>query len=294
MLRVSCFIFMFYKAIDSHCHLQAAAYAADLDIVLARMKNAGIAAIAVGTNYPSSRAAVELAERRADVWASVAVHPGHVWQPHHDQMELSSPPTEEMFDEEKFAPLLASPKVVAIGETGLDHYRLPEEESIRQIIKERQRKNFIIQIRAAKARNLPLILHVREAHAEALEILRDEKYFNGVMHCFTGTVSEAREALEHGFYISFTGAVTYPPKKGRAENPLWDVIRIIPQDRLLIETDAPYLTPVPYRGERNEPANVLITAKKIAEIRGEGYENILEISLNNAVRLFNLAARRKA
>jgi TatD DNase family protein len=285
---------MKFSAIDSHCHLQAAAYAADLDIVLTRMKNAGVAAIAVGTNYPSSRAAVELAERRADVWASVAVHPGHVYEPHHDQMELAHPPEEEMFDEEKFASLLASSKVVAIGETGLDYYRLPEEESVRALIKERQRKNFIIQIRAAKARNLPLILHIREAHAEALEILREEKYFNGVMHCFTGTVGEAREALSLGLYISFTGAATYPPKKGQTENPLHEVIRIVPQSRLLIETDAPYLTPVPHRGERNEPVNVLITAKKMAEIRGEGYVNILEVSLNNAVRLFNLAAMRKA
>ena len=151
----------------------------------------------------------------------------------------------------------------------------------------RQRKNFIIQIRAAKARNLPLILHIREAHAEALEILREEKYFNGVMHCFTGTVGEAREALSLGLYISFTGAATYPPKKGQTENPLHEVIRIVPQSRLLIETDAPYLTPEPHRGKRNEPAFVLHIADKIAEIKSRTPQEIAAATTENAARLFS-------
>jgi TatD DNase family protein len=281
---------MEFKAIDSHCHLHAAAYDSDRDVVLSKIKGANMAAITVGTNLAGSRDAVALAEANSNIWASVAVHPSHVYEPHHDKMELTQPPAEEFFSEKLFSDLLTSRRVVAIGETGLDHYRLPEDIDLQKTIKNRQAENFVAHIRTAKARKLPLILHVREAYAEALEILKNEKYFNGVMHCFTGSITEAEKFLEKGLFISFTGAITYPPKKGLVENHLHGVVRIVPLDRLLIETDAPWLTPVPLRGERNEPINVLMVAEKIAKIRGESEETIRQITAKNTVRLFNLAS----
>ncbi len=284
---------MLYSLIDSHCHLQLAAYANDANAVLGNALEQGIGMIVVGTNLETSAAAARFAEAAGDgVWAAIAVHPGHTHRPHHDLEETSAAPTEEKFDAKAFAALAASPKVVAVGETGLDHYRIAADErhSIEDI-KKKQQDNLIEHINFAKQRGLPLILHVRDAHEDALGILTEHggSKLRCVMHCFTGTVTDAERYLELGYYISFTGALTYPPRKGRPENDLHPVARMVPADRLLVETDAPWLTPAPLRGRRNEPANVKAVAQALAALRGVSYEEIAEMTVKNTVKLFNLA-----
>jgi len=291
---------MKYAAIDSHCHLQLAAYDLDREAVMRKCRDSGIGVIIVGTNKETSTAAVRLAESHPDgVWASIAVHPGHVHAPHHDPQEMASAPKEEFFDEEYFAALADSPKVVAIGETGLDYYRLAEPPGNPVAsIKKHQQENFLRHIAFAKKRGLPLILHVRdngggEAYDDTLAILEQEKYFNGVMHCFGGNVDIAKKCAGLGLYLGIGGIITYPPRKGQSGNPLIEVARTLPLDKLLLETDAPYISPAPLRGERNEPVNVLITGEKMAMIRADSVENILSATANNAVRLFNLASSQK-
>lgn len=283
---------MFYSLIDSHCHLQLPAYDADRASVLKGARAAGIGLIAVGTNFATSEAAVRLAEANPEgVWATIAVHPGHVHRPHHDESETTVPPTAEFFDRAIFEKLAASPKVVAIGETGLDYYRLAadEEMSLEQI-KARQKENFISHLKFAKEKNLPLTMHVRDAHDDAYEILKSEgRGLRGVMHCFTGTVTEAERYLDLGFYISFTGVLAFPPKKGEEENALATVCRMVPAERLLVETDAPWLTPPPFRGQRNDPFKVRITAQAVARIRRTDLAEIEKITTANAIHLFNLA-----
>lgn len=266
-----------------------AAYDADRADVVGRMREEGIGAIVVGTNLATSKAAVELAEAHDGLWAAVAVHPGHTHKPHHDTSELAIAPQEEFFDEALFAKLVCSPKVVAMGETGLDFYRLPEGLDEQKLIKEKQRENFSAHINFAKKRGLPLSLHVRDAYDDALSILKEEKYFNGVMHCFTGNLTEAERFLDLGFYISFGGIVTFPPRRGAIENALDPVVRMVPTDRLLVETDAPWLAPAPLRGERNEPSKVRATARYIAKLRRMELDEIEQITKDNAVKLFHLA-----
>jgi len=289
---------MRYSAIDSHCHLQLAAYDLDREAVIEKCRASGIGVIVVGTNKETSAAAVKLAEaHETGVWASIAVHPGHVYAPHHDRLEVAAPPKEEFFDEKYFAALASSPKVVAIGETGLDYYRLVEtsEQPVAFIIK-RQQENFLKHIAFSKKKKLPLIMHVRdngngEAYTDALTVLRREfaAPIHGVMHCFGGSLVEAKQCLELGLHLGIGGIVTFAPRKGQTENPLAEVVRSMPLDKLLLETDAPYISPLPKRGERNEPANVLIIAQKVAILRGDNVENILKTAANNAVQLFNLA-----
>lgn len=288
---------MEFRLFDSHCHLQLPGYDLDRPDVLGRMKEQGMGAIVVGINFQTSESAVGLAEAHDNLWATIAVHPGHTHNPHHDEFEAVSQPSAEFFDDEKFSALAMSKKVVGVGETGLDYYRLEVPAGELEKVKNLQRENFVAHIRFAKKRGLPMSLHIRDssdletagAYADALEILRAEKFGTGVMHCFSGTVTEAEKFLELGFHISFTGAISYPPKKDQSENALHPVARIIPADRLLIETDAPWLTPAPLRGERNEPAHVRITAEHLAKIRKTSFEEIAETTAKNTVRLFNLA-----
>jgi TatD DNase family protein len=284
------------NAIDSHCHLQLAAYDNDREAVIKRCRESGIGLVIVGTNYETSSAAVRLAEACGEnAWASIAVHPGHLHAPHHDEWEVAAPPQEEFFNDEFFSSLASSPKVVAVGETGLDYYRLTDSPSFPLAsIKKQQQENFLAHISFAKKRDLPLIMHVRddgggEAYGDALEILAREYGGKprGVMHCFGGSLADAEKCLNMGLFLGIGGIITFPPRKGQAENPLVAVVQKTSLDKILIETDAPYISPL--RGQRNEPINVLKVAEKIAEIKGETVKNVLQTTRDNAIRLFNLA-----
>jgi TatD DNase family protein len=251
--------------VDSHCHLSYPELSADLDGVVARMRSAGVeAALTVCTTLEEFPAVHAIARRFEGVYASVGVHP--------DNQGVREP------DVETLVALVAEPKVVAIGETGLDYYRLAEPLDW-------QRERFRVHIRAARRARKPLIVHTRAAAADTLRLMLEERAADagGVMHCFTETAEVARAALDLGFHISFSGIVTF---KNAIE--LQQVARVVPSDRLLIETDAPYLAPVPHRGKTNEPAYVPHVARKLAELRGVSEAEIGEWSSMNFQRLFNV------
>jgi TatD DNase family protein len=249
--------------VDSHCHLSFPELVADRQGVLERMRSAGVGcALNVCVRIEEFGAVLGLAESEPDIYATVGVHP---------DTEQSEEPT--------VAGLVAQaahPKVLAIGETGLDYYRLQEPL-------EWQRDRFRVHIRAAREAGKPLVVHTRAAAEDTLRIMREERAAEagGVMHCFTESLPFAREALELGFYISFSGIVTF-----RNAEALQDVARHIPADRLLIETDAPYLSPVPFRGKVNEPARVVAVAQKLAELTGRPVCDIETCTRENFFRLF--------
>lgn len=251
--------------VDSHCHLAFPELSADLPGVLARMQSAGVeAALSVCTTLPEFPAVLTSAQGHDNVYASVGVHPDSTGTPE---------PTVEALED-----LARHAKVVAIGETGLDYYRLPEPLDW-------QRERFRAHIRAARACRKPLIIHTRSAAADTLRIMREEGAADvgGVMHCFTESDEVARHALDLGFYISFSGIVTF--KNARE---LQATAAGIPLDRLLIETDSPYLAPVPHRGKSNEPAFVPHVAAKLAELRGTQIDAIAAATSENFYRLFNI------
>jgi TatD DNase family protein len=249
--------------VDSHCHLSFPELAADQHGVLERMRQAGVsAAMNICVRMEEFPLILALAQSQPDIFATVGVHP---------DTSGSQEPT--------VAQLVAGtrhPKVLAIGETGLDYYRLKEPL-------EWQRDRFRTHIRAAREAGKPLVVHSRSAPEDTLRILREERAseVGGVMHCFTETLEFARAALEMGFYISFSGIVTF-----RNAGSLQQIVKDVPRDRLLIETDAPYLAPVPYRGKINEPARVVTVAEKLAELTGEPVAAIARATRENFLRLF--------
>ena len=252
--------------IDTHAHLDSGQFAADRDAVIARAAEAAISHIlTIGCDIASSQASVEIAAAHPSVYAAVGIHP-------HDAGEADVAGLEEL------RRLAAEPKVVAIGEIGLDFYR---DRSPREV----QRQTFCQQIRLAREVGLPVIVHDREAHAEVLQILREERAseVGGVLHCFSGDLAMARACIELDFYISFPGTITYP--KNEAAH---DVVRAIPIDQMLVETDCPYLAPQAYRGRRNEPAYVRHTAEAIAKIKGLSIEDVARITTLNAFNLFGI------
>ena len=249
--------------VDSHCHLSFPELAADIDGVLARMRGAGVhAAVNICTTLEEFEAVHGLAMAQPDVWCSVGVHP--------DTQGKREPSVESL------GGLAQRARVVAIGETGLDYYRLTEPL-------EWQRERFRTHIRVARATGKPLVIHTRAAAQDTLRIMREEGAgaVGGVMHCFTETADVARAALSLGFFISFSGIVTF--KNAR---DLQAVAAEVPLDRVLIETDAPYLAPVPMRGKTNEPAYVPHVAAKIAELKNLPVETIAKSTSENTFRIF--------
>lgn len=257
--------------IDTHTHLDDARYNDDRDAMIARARAAGVAAlVTIGCDLATSRAAVALAEQYPFVYASIGVHP-------HEVKHIQ----DGWYDE--FRRMAAHKKVVAYGEIGLDyHYNHSSPKE--------QRDRFREQIRLARELKLPVIVHTREAQEDTVTILREEKAseVGGVFHCFSGDTWLAKEALDLGFYLSFSGILTF-----QNATMLRDIAKTVPLDRLLIETDCPYLTPVPHRGKRNEPAYVAHVAAQLAAIRpGEpatSPEKIALATADNARRLFKIA-----
>jgi len=254
--------------IDSHCHLDMTDFAADHEQVMARATAVGVAAmVTIGAGGPleANERAVALAGTHAHVYATVGVHPHEASLV--DEAVLASVES-----------LALHPRVVAIGETGLDYHY---DHSPRP----QQRAAFAAFIQLARRLELPVVVHLRDADPDALEIMRAEgaRDTGGVIHCFSGDTASARAFLDLGFHISFSGIVTF--KNAEA---LRDAARSVPADRLLVETDAPFLAPVPYRGRRNEPALVVQTAAALAQVRGEPFAALAGNTRRNTERLFGL------
>jgi TatD DNase family protein len=252
--------------VDSHCHLDFPDLAAREDAVLAEMAAKRVGhALCVAVKLEDFPRVLALAERHPNLSASVGVHP--------DNDGVEEP------DVERLLALAEHPKIVAIGETGLDYYWQKDAP-------EWQRERFRTHIRAARACGKPLIVHTRSAAEDTLRVMREEGAgeAGGVMHCFTESREVAEAALDLGFYISFSGIVTF-----KSARDLKEVARFVPLDRLLIETDSPYLAPVPHRGKTNEPAWVVHVAEEIARLRNEPLERIETVTTENFFRLFRHA-----
>ncbi|MGV1099121.1 TatD family hydrolase [Thiovibrio sp. JS02] len=253
--------------LDSHCHLDMADYEDDLADVLARARGAGVSRIiTVGIDLASSQKAIALAERHEGVFATVGVHP------HHAQ-ELAAGQAYDRLRE-----LCRHEKVVACGEIGLDYVKEYAPIPV-------QKEHFVKQVALAREMNLPVIIHDREAHEDVLAILRAAAPFpaGGIMHCFSGDAAFALQVFGLGFHISIPGVVTFN-KAGM----LREAVRGLPLSALLLETDGPYLAPVPYRGKRNEPQYLLYTAQYVAELKGVSLEEVARQTTGNALKLFSL------
>ena len=252
---------------DTHAHLHFPEFADDLEAVLARARASGVRRmLTIGTDVPSSHAAVALAGREPDIWAAVGIHP-------HDAAGADASALAEL---ERLA---GDPRAVAIGETGLDFFRNLSP-------RETQERAFGAQLELARRARKPVIVHCRDAHEETLAILAEAGAgaIQGIMHCFSGDVAIARRCLDLGLLISLAGPVTYPNARALPE-----VARFVPGDRLVIETDCPFLPPQPFRGKRNEPAHMAITAARVAELRGEPLAALAARLSDNARALFGLA-----
>src|SRR4030043_37953 len=250
--------------IDTHCHLEMDEFSPDRDEVIKRAKDAGIEAIiTIGSDLKGNIGGLELSKKYDSIYSSVGFHP-------HDAKDF----TEDIFNQIKI--WVKREKVVAIGEIGLDYHY---DNSPREI----QRGVFIKQLQFAKEINFPVIIHSREAKIDTLEIIKESGINKGVLHCFSGDIDMAERAMAMGFYISIAGPVTFK----NARKPK-EIAKMIPDDYLLIETDAPYLTPEPFRGRRNEPSYIVHTAKAIAELRGITLEDLSRITTINAKRLFKI------
>ena len=260
--------------LDSHCHLEAKDFRRDdgsdeRDDVLARARAAGVEAfvcVGSGAGLDEVRTAVAMAEAHADIWAAVGIHP-------HDAGRI---PEGALAEIERLA--MEHPRVVAVGETGLDYHYMQSQKDEQQ----RALSDFIAIAKRAKK---PLSLHVRDAHDDTVRILESEgaRDVGGVIHCFTGDLADAKRYVELGFHISLSGVVTFKSAVNIREAAAW-----VPLDRLLVETDCPFLAPVPMRGKRNEPAYVTHTAQVVASLRGIDYEDFAAATTRNGRALFRL------
>lgn len=253
------------QLVDSHCHLDFPELHGALPQLLERMASAHVGwALCAGVTLERFPVVLEIARRNRNIFAAVGVHPDT------DEEQAEEPTVQRLVD------LAADPKVIAIGETGLDYYRLSGDL-------EWQRERFRTHIRAARQCGKPLIIHTRAASADTLRLLREEEggAVGGIFHCFTEDMDTARAALDLGFHISFSGIVTFKNAKA-----LKEVAAFVPLDRMLIETDAPYLAPVPHRGRTNEPSYVLHVAEEISRLRGVPIEKVGAATTANFFRLF--------
>jgi TatD DNase family protein len=254
--------------IDSHCHLDFQDYGDDRPAMMDRARTAGVSAmitIGSGRDVGAARAAVALAARHADVYATVGVHP-------HDVARMSEADWQEL------AALAVAPRVVGVGETGLDYHYDHSPRDAQQVAFRR----FVAMARAA---GRPVVSHVRDAHADAVAILQEERAaeVGGVIHCFTGDVADARRYIDLGHYLSFSGIITF-----KNAEPIRQAAAFAPLDRVLVETDAPYLAPIPYRGKRNEPAYIVKTLEVLAAVRGVPVQALDDATTENTRRLFKL------
>lgn len=258
------------RAIDSHCHLQMVAYDKDRKEVIEKTLKAGVDMIVVGTDLESSRQAVEIAKQSSGVWATVGLHP---------EEALKSDWRSQLV---RICELIDHPKVVAIGEIGFDKRQIEKKNSREALQIQATIFDFFVQ--ESQKAGKPLIIHIRDAFELFISRLPALKksQIRGVVHCFSGSASQAKKIVEAGFLLGFTGLITFKPD--------WDkIIKKLPLESILIETDAPFLTPIPYRGKRNEPSYVVEVAKKIAQLKNIACEEVMEQTRNNTYKLFGIA-----
>ena len=279
---------------DAHTHAHFAAFKDDMDEVLKRALDNNVYLINVGTQIDTSKKAVEVANKYPKgVYATIGLHPVHTEKSYHDAGELGSASLGdngftsrgETFDYNSYKELSKNEKVVGIGECGLDYYRLNEET------KKTQKEAFIKQIQLAYDIKKPLMIHCREAFDDLIDILESHKNellsdYAGVTHFFAGTKDHAKKLLDLGFAFSFGGASTFPEKAGKYSYR--EIIEYLPMDKIVLETDAPYVTPVPYRGKRNEPLYVIEVAKKIAELKNLTLGETRDMTTQNVLNIFKI------
>jgi len=275
-----------------------------MDEVIKRTLEKGVFLLTVGTQKDTSRYGCEVADHYDGMWASVGLHPNHLTkQEFFDEQEFAGTDQQtsiktrtEEFDMAYYRELARHPKCVAIGECGLDYYLIPENVSREEVFAKQEsvvRAHFDL----ATETNLPVLIHCRDAHEPQAAIIAEYVHAGklprrGVIHCFTGTLEEAQRYIALGFLISFGGILTFPPRKGESGedglSSLQRVAKSLPMESMVIETDAPYLTPIPFRGQRNEPWYVQFVAEKLAEIRGISVEEVAKITTANARRLLKI------
>lgn len=257
--------------VDSHCHLDYFTQPGEQDEVIARALAAGVGEmVTIGVTLSQSKEAIQIAERFDNVWACIGVHPNHAA----DVLPVVEP--------EVLANLAGHPKVIGIGESGLDYFYDKAPKDV-------QAQNFRANIRAARLAGLPICIHARDADEDIIKILHEEReggHFDFLLHCFSSSRQLAEAAIELGGYFSFSGILTFP--KG---DSVREVAAIVPEDRLLVETDSPYLAPTPYRGKRNEPAYTAYTAKRLAELRGMSEADMAALTTRNFRSLFKKAVK---
>ena len=275
------------RYIDTHTHVNISAFDADREVTLARAKSAGVAMINIGTKLSTSVKALEIAREYDHTYAVVGLHPVQTVAGRHDEDEIGAGGKPfvskgEAFDMDAFRTLALDPRTVAIGECGLDYFHTTAESEVAQ------REAFVAQIHLANELKKPLMLHIRNgkdssknAYKDAADILKSEAKVRGNAHFFAGSVDDARLYLDMGYSVSFTGVVTFTRDYD-------DVVRFVPADMIHAETDAPYVSPKPYRGQRNEPLYVIEVAQKLAEIRGVDGEQFREQLLENAKKLYGI------
>ena len=266
------------RIFDSHCHPQFPQYDQDREEMLKRAREAGVGIICVGTDFETSKSGIELAQRHDNMWATVGLHPNDVSSIEYLVSSI-----------EKYENLMSENKVIAIGEVGLDYYRTPEPEK-----QDNQKRAFGCFVELAIKYKKPMTIHSRDSargstgivHKDLLDIL-DTRYkiqdtnVRGVAHSFTGSVQEAQKYLELGFCLGFNGIITFAQQYD-------EMVKSVPLERILLETDAPYLTPEPHRGQRNEPAYVVEVAKKLSELKNIPLEVVIEQTTKNCKNLFQI------
>ncbi len=288
------------KYFDSHTHVQFRAFDSDCREVVKRALENGVGMLNVGTQKDTSRRAVELAREYDNLYASVGLHPIHTSESYHDKQELGIISDNgranqhhalggfisraEDFDHDYYKNLTSDPKVVAIGECGLDYYRATSREK-NETWKERQKEAFVKQIKLSHEVGKPLMIHCRQAFDDLIKILVSCRMYlltpPGVIHFFSGTKDDAKRLLEMDFYFTFGGVITFVRDYD-------EVVKMVPPERILSETDAPYVAPIPYRGKRNEPLYVIEVVKKLAELKSVSEEEMRLQILKNAERVFGI------
>jgi TatD DNase family protein len=287
---------MNFNFIDAHTHTQFPIYEEDRDDVIYRALSIGTKFINAGTNKETSLDAVLLAEKyKEGVYSAIGLHPIHTIDSDYDSDEILKSSEKnnvsgEDFNYDYYYSLAMKKETVGIGECGLDYFHIDEKNNFAI---ERQKDAFIKQIKLSNDVKKPLVIHCRNAFVDLIKILGEQNEISnsknpGIIHFFTGTIDEAKKLLDMGFSFTFGGAITFPPRKNNVSNSYEEIIKYIPIDRILSETDAPYLAPVPYRGKRNEPFYVVEVVKKLAEIKNVSLEEMSQIILETANRIFKI------